>query len=166
MKSFAAGFLLIAITFFASCKNEAPRTEFKLMICSDTTLAGTRVQYILTNDSLSIRYLKNEILSFDTTMFEVALIEMPEFTSAMQDTISLIAKLDKKTYDCPEQHALTKCYVILIRNGKGEQIDPNINHPKELDYAIRIINSLVPEKYKLEFVDMQSAIEPDGKLKI
>lgn len=136
------------------------------MICSDTTLAGTRVQYTLTNDSLSLRYLKNEILSFDTTMFEVALIEMPEFTSAMHDTISLIAKLDKKTYDCPEQHALTKCYVILIRNGKEEQIDPNINHPKELDYAIRTINSLVPEKYKLEFIDMQSAIEPDGKLKI
>lgn len=140
-----------------SCAEEKSQ-HFELSI-EDYQEDGSWMGYFLSDTALNVRYsniannFKDTVLVFHSNVED-------------SDSLRLINNLDVRTYSCKEQHALD-VWRVFFRNDSGlTQVDPNVNHPVELDYAVRLINSLVPADKQLEFMDVQPAIEPDGKLRI
>lgn len=150
-------FCFLLVLLLAACGNEKPVPHFQLTI--NTGNGTDSLQYQLSDTALTVLKLPRRS---ENKMAEVV------FTGAVagNDTLALIAKLDVKSHDCKEQHALAAIVVSFRNDSALMNVDPNVNHPKELDYAVRLINSLVPAAYRLEFIDMQQAIELDGKLRI
>lgn len=151
-------YLLPLVLFSAaSCREDTPihHFELRIVVWSD----GGDYEYKLTDSLLTIE----EVSAANDSMRPKQIIKLSVLDN---DSIRLIALLDEKSYGCKEQHALNVSYITFTNDSGGVDVDPNVNHPKELDYAVRLINSLVPAQYKLEFVDMQQAIEPDGKMRL
>lgn len=152
--------LLVPVLLLAaiSCGDNKPAQHFELSI-EDYKEDGSWICYLLTDTALNIRYSPIENNFKDTVVV---------FHSGIKDndSLQLLNQMDTRSYSCKEQHSLD-VWRVFFRNDSGlVQIDPNVNHPLELDYAVRLINSLVPEDKQLEFMDVQPAIEPDGKLRI
>ena len=145
-----------AVCMLSSCSNE-PVPHFSLVI--NTNHGDTLLTYTLTDTSITItetapNYSGDWHNDFHSVMLneEAALVK--------------ISKLQAKSYDCDEQHALMAHSVTFSNDSGTVNIDPNVNHPKEIDEAVRIFNEYVPGYRRLEFIDMQPAIEPDGKLRL
>jgi hypothetical protein len=152
--------LLLPVLFCLaiSCAEEKSQPHFELSI-EDYQEDGSWMGYLLTDTSLNIRYsnignnFKDTIVVFHTKIEN-------------NDSLLLVNNLDIRSYSCEEQHLLD-VWRVFFRNDSGlVQVDPNVNHPAELDYAVKLINSLVPADKQLEFMDVQPAIEPDGRLRI
>lgn len=146
----AAGTLL-----FPACGDESSSdalSDYELQLDADTTGNVHPVDYILTKNTLKV---------IDHAKTDTLVFAFPE-----SDTTILISRLDVRARDCEEQHALRGFIITFSRGDSTLNVDPNVNHPKELDYAIRLINSLVKEQYQLHFTDMQPAVEPRDKMVI
>lgn len=148
----------LMLSLITSCSSDKAEKHFELSI-EDYRADGSWMGYLLSDTVLNIRYSNIENNFRDTIIVFHAKLED-------SDTLRLINNLDIQSYSCEEQHALD-VWRVFFRNDSGlVQVDPNVNHPVELDYAVRLINSLVPADKQLEFMDVQPAIEPDGKLRI
>lgn len=140
-----------------SCGNNEPVRHFIATI--DVSNGAGVIRYTLTDSSLEVMDVPGVVESRSSEMILHKLI-------TDNDSLLLIANLDPKMHDCKEQHRLNAERFEFKNDSIHVMVDVNINHPKELDYAVRIINSMVPQQYKLEFIDMQEAIEPDGQLRL
>lgn len=138
--------------------------------CSDDTLphytlvienshADTTVRYTLTDTSIMVQTIAPLMGTAWSTGFE-------QIIENNRDTLLQISSMNPKAYDCKEQHALDATRVTFTNDSATFEVDPNVNHPKALDAAVRIFNRYLPATYHLEFIDMQSAIEPDGKMRL
>lgn len=107
------------------------------------------VLYNLTQDSLSVFIMNNENIRNDSAVFRSAV---------KSDSLAAIYFLNAKSYSCNEQHGLEDSDVQFVRNDTAYKVNPGVNHPKELDVAVRIINAHVPHEYRLTFEDLQPAI--------
>ncbi len=148
---------LVVVSFsllIASCESDTPKRKFELIISSDR--GTTELLYILNEKSLNVYRITTDSFSNDTAFI---------FQSALNytDTLSKIALLDVKSFSCSEQHALDAVYVKFGDDSTHVNVDPYVNHPVELDYAVRLINSIVDEDLRLNFIDMQGAIEQTDK---
>jgi hypothetical protein len=153
--------LLTLCIYFSclGCGNESSVSEhFELVIAADSRDQIPALKYTLTDSVLTITELDNA-LQTDVKILETIAI-------AGADSVQLIAWLDVKARDCREQHALQEYTIRFSHNDTAVHVDPNVNHPKELDIAVRLINRHVSPKYQLHFTDMQGAIEPDGKMEL
>jgi len=150
--------LLSLLFAFVSCGEDKPVQHFRLSI--ETKSERGSIIYDLSDTMLLVHEL------YDLDVMKTNSPAPQCFAVKGYDTLALIALLDMKTYDCKEQHVLDAISITFWNDTRHVAVDPNINHPKEIDYAVRLINSLVPPEYKLEFIDMQPAIEPDGKLRL
>lgn len=149
--------LVIPFLFFVlfSCNEEtSPVPHFELEINVNDDIVD--VKYVLSDSGLKIIQYAPPIMS---TVYDPQLF----FKVYPKDTLAMIAGMDIKSHDCREQHALDVSSVTFTNDSGSVVVDPNVNHPKELDYAIRMINAAVPPEYRLYFIDMQSAIEPSDK---
>ena len=154
MKYFAPVFFIVMIVL-TSCEEDQPPEHFRLDLRSDTLDDGQFYEYVLTDSSFQLLFGKED----HQAQFIDTLI-------GNWDSLPLIAQLDIKAHDCREQHAVQNIYITFEKNGRTVVVDPNVNHPKELDIAVRIINQLSPPQFRLEFIDMQSAIEPGDRMQI
>ncbi len=146
--------IIFTALVFGSCGDDEPNREFELTISSDR--GSNELYYILNEKSLHVYRITPDSLKNDTASIFQSVLNST-------DTLSLIALLDVKSFSCKEQHALDARTVRFKNDSVDVLVDPNINHPKELDFAVRLINSIVSEELRLQFIDMQSAIEPTGK---
>jgi hypothetical protein len=157
MKFLRLTFPVLICLFLAGCSDK-PAPHFELSI-EDYQEDGSWIGYLLTDTALNVRYSNIQNDFKDTVVVFHSKIED-------NDSLLLINNLDVRSYSCEEQHLLD-VWRVFFRNDSGlVQVDPNVNHPVELDYAVRLINSLVPADKDLHFMDVQPAIEPDGKLRI
>jgi hypothetical protein len=142
------------VMIITSCGSDTPKRGFELIISSDR--GATELLYILSEKSLNVYRISSDSFTNDTAFI---------FQSALNytDTLSKIALLDVKAFSCSEQHALDASYVKFINDSTNVNVDPYVNHPVELDYAVRLINSIVDEELQLTFLDMQGAIEQTDK---
>jgi|GEM_PF-1860304 len=141
-------FLLSAVLL--SC-NEKPvtKTEFVLNIQSEAYHLTKVTRYSLTQDSLKVYTINNTNLQLDSIILQIAISD---------DSLPFVATLQPKSYSCNEQHGLEDAEVQFVRNDTAYKVNPGVNHPKELDVAVRIINTHVPQEYRLKFEDLQPAI--------
>lgn len=148
----------IPLLFFvaASCTSDAI-PHFSLVM--ETTTGDTTIRYTLTDTSIMVQESSTLHGFAFSTSFE-------PIREAYNDTLIQISKMKSKSYDCKEQHALLVSKITFTNDSGTVDIDPNINHPKEIDAAVRIFNRYIPEKYRLQFIDMQQAIEPNNKLQL
>lgn len=147
-------FLLCVIL---SCAGSKPVPHFTLNIVVPHE-SGPYV-YELTDSALTIRDPHDP--QGDIMGKELFHIEIND-----NDSLRLVAQMDIKSFDCRKQHALVASAITFITDSSTVNVSPGINHPKELDYAVDIINSLVPDEYKLMFEDMQRAGDPNEKMNI
>jgi hypothetical protein len=139
-----------------SCSDE-PIPKFSLVM--HTNYGDTTVTYTLTNSSITLEEHAPQYTGDWKNDFHSVLLNEAS-------TLSDIAVMDPKSYSCDEQHALA-VYSITFTNDSGTfEINPNVNHPQEIDEAVRIFNQYAPENRKLRFEDMQPAIEPTGKMQL
>ena len=157
MNSVRLALIIILIVTFASCGSDNHET-FELKITGPPRGQSVRVEYILTQDSLIVK------LNSDFNNIPDSILLSLNVSS--DDSVQHVRFIDSNKFDCSEQHALLGCEITFKDAGKSIQIDGNINHPKELDYFVRLVNEVVEEQYQLRYIDMQPAIEPDGKLEI
>ncbi len=146
--------LVPVLTLFASCSEEKPAQQFVLDI--EVTTENGYLSYRLTNKFM-------DVTVHDSTLENVFSIRRDV---AENDTVKMIAAMYYRSHDCPVQHALNAEFIKFQSDSGQVMINPNINHPKELDYAVRMINSMLSDEYDLKFIDMQPAIEPDGKMRL
>lgn len=146
--------LFPVLMFFASCAEEKPAQQFVLDI--EVKTENGYLSYRLTNKCM-------DVTVHDSTQENTFSIRRDV---AENDTVKMIAAMYYRSYDCPVQHALDAEFIRFQSDSGQVMIDPNINHPKELDYAVRMINSMLSDEYDLRFIDMQPAIEPDGKMRL
>ena len=138
--------LLIAILFSCSeseKKSNAPLSlnPFKIIIESGSN-CGTHYQYILTEKSYDLVYLKDELSPRDTFMDGWEL-DITETLKAISNFNLDDLKDGKEKKDCSNTFTMTK-------NGKTKTVNID-NHPQEIICkAISFINSIATEKYKLE----------------
>lgn len=148
--------LLCGLLMIVSCSEPpkpVPHFEMIIQTQNEDLIVTT---YVLTDTSLDVRLLSP--LVANKNVFHASIPD--------SDTIRLIAKLDPKWHNCPVQHAVEAGRISFKTDSLDTFFSPNVNHPKEFDYAVRMINSLVPGKMKIEFIDMQTAIEPDGQMRL
>lgn len=145
--------LLVAIAF-VSCNGDKTIPHFELKIEKHTD--STTIVYTLTDTSLLVQEIS------PTARFTLAPLSRVQM-GKHKDTLFAIARLDAKAHDCTLQHALNADEVTFTNDSGTVEVYPDINHAKELDIVVRFLNSVLPEKYHLHFIDMQSAIEPNGK---
>ena len=157
MKLFS-GLIVLVVFALASCGKDDTVPAFRLEIRVD----GPNGDLLYTLSDTGLVMIEYNVPLVDNESTEIT----STYAVKELDTLRLISRLDPKAYNCPEQHALDAMNVTFTNDSGTVNVDPNINHPTELDYAVRLINSLVPPEYKLEFIDMQPAIEPDGKLRL
>jgi hypothetical protein len=137
-----------------SCGSDSAKKSFELTISADG--AEQEILYVLNEKSLSVYHVTADSEKSDTcSILQSAL----NYT----DTLEMIAHLDNKSFSCSEQHALLANSVRFQNDSTDFMVDPYVNHPKELDYAVRLINSIVSDDLHLQFIDMQGAIEPTNK---
>jgi hypothetical protein len=106
-------------------------------------------RYSITQDSLKVFSINSATLQQDSAITRIALTD---------DSLKLIYVLDPESYSCNEQHGLEDSDVQFVRNDSVYKVTSGVNHPKELDIAVRIINAHVPREFRLEFEDLQPAI--------
>ena len=150
MKTTITTCLALFIVMLTSCRNEAEQKPvFELVIQSEDYHLPQMTRYYVTQDSLKVYTMNKSTLERDSTILRVAITE---------DSLTLIYLLNPKSYTCNEQHGLEDADVQFVRNDTAYKVNPGVNHPKELDVAIRIINTHVPQEYRLNFEDLQPAI--------
>lgn len=150
MKTTNTTCLALFIVMLISCRNESEhKPVFELVIQSEDYHLPQMTRYYVTQDSLKVYTMNKSTLERDSTILRVAITE---------DSLELIYLLDPKSYTCNEQHGLEDAEVQFVRNDTAYKVNPGVNHPKELDVAVRIINTHVPQEYRLKFEDLQPAI--------
>lgn len=150
MKTLISTCLTLFIVLLISCRNESEKKHvFELVIQSEAYHLPKMTRYYVTQDSLKIYTINTSTLERDSAILRVALTE---------DSLGSIYFLNPKSYSCNEQHGLEDADVQFVRNDTAYKVNPGVNHPKELDLAVRIINAHVPDEYRLTFEDLQPAI--------
>jgi hypothetical protein len=150
MKTSITTCLAIFAVLLISCRNESEKKRvFELVIQSEAYHLPKMTRYYVTHDSLKVYTMNASAFERDSTIMRIAITE---------DSLGSIYLLNPKSYSCNEQHGLEDSDVQFVRNDTAYKVNPGVNHPKELDIAIRIINSHVPEAYRLKFEDLQPAI--------
>lgn len=129
------------------------------MLVMETSHGDTTITYTLSDTAIRVH-------ATATASFYDWTIGFSNITEEYGDTLRQIAKMKAKSYDCREQHALLVDRITFTNDSGTVEIDPNVNHPKEIDAAVRIFNRYAPDEYFLWFIDMQPAIEPNGKMQI
>jgi len=153
-------FITALVAGFTLCNcGDAPAPHFTMMISKSSGMEETR--YYVTESSLLIVILSSDSAQRDSVAVFQSILNRT-------DTMDLIARMQPSSHSCAEQHALIADRVEYQNDSITNKvnIDPNVNHPVELDYMVRTINGIVPDEYQLQFIDMQPAIEPDGKLRL
>lgn len=150
-------YLALFLCLIVACSEEKSAQHFELVI--RVPWDNGFVVYTLEDTSLIVQRVPggNETIK-ESILFRTTIKD--------NDSLALINFLDVKAYDCNEQHALLASGITFKNDSGIVQISPDINHPKEIDLAARIINFYVPDMYNLLFIDMQQAIEPDGKMRL
>jgi hypothetical protein len=150
MKTSISICLAFFVVLLISCRNESEKKPvFELVIQSEAYHLPKMTRYYLTQDSLKVYTMNASAFERDSAILCIALTE---------DSLGSIYLLNPKSYSCNEQHGLEDSDVQFVRNDTAYKVNPGVNHPKELDIAIRIINSHVPDIYRLKFEDLQPAI--------
>jgi hypothetical protein len=155
MKVFRIAAPLLFCLLMSCSSNPVP--HFTLVMT--TTHGDTLLTYTLTDTSIMIQDTAPNYRSEWSTLFEP--VKLNE-----ERTLKQISTMKARSYDCSEQHALAVSRIRFTNDSGTVDINPNVNHPKEIDEAVRIFNHYGPENRRLLFEDMQQAIEPDGKLRI
>ena len=150
----------LASLVFVSCSEESSVPTFKLNITAYH--GGDTVYYCLSDSGLTLDIHASPRITSTTTTTS----GLKYYPVSGQDSLQYIAGLDIKAYSCQEQHALMALDVVFTNDSGTVNVNPYVNHPKELDMAVRIINSLVEEKYRLKYEDVQRAIEPIDKMRV
>ena len=152
--------IAFAIIAFTACGDETSSKPFTLEI---TSIKGCDTVIYMLSDSglwLDIHHtcaVSDARTDDGTTRF---------YLVSGLDSLKYIAELDIEAYSCQEQHALMVTKVVFTNDSGPVDVNPYSNHPKELDIAVRIINALVEENYRLHYEHVQSAIEPVDKLNV
>lgn len=146
---------LFAIAVGCSSNDPVPYFELRIVKTDDSS---TWV-YTLTDTSVLFQEIS------DAHGFSLAPISAQQMKEH-RDTLLAISALDAKAHDFKVQHTLNASEVTFTNDSGTVNVYPDINHAKELDIAVRFLNSVLPEKYHLDFFDMQSAIEPNGKFEL
>ena len=154
MKYLAA---LLPLLILLSCGKEKPHSHFVLTI--NVPVGDGNMQYVLSDTSL-------DVIDQPATNASRTSQSPLHYSIVDNDSLALVAQLNAKSYSCREQHALIATDANFVKDSSRFFVTPGINHPKELDIAVRIINSLVPDEYKLQFEDMQRAGDPEDKMNI
>lgn len=150
---------LFTLVLSMGCGRETSGFEkFELVLTENAVDGFPLLRYTLTDSLLTITQLDSGVSEKGQILQTIPVY--------MEDSLRFISPLDVKARDCREQHALEGFTVLFTRQDTTVHVDPNVNHPKELDYAIRLINRITEPKYHLHFTDMQTAIEPSGKMEI
>jgi hypothetical protein len=150
MKTSIPTCLVLFVVLLISCRNESEQKPvFELVIQSEAYHLPKKTRYYVTQDSLKVFTMNKSTFNRDSAILRIALTE---------DSLGSIYFLNPKSYTCNEQHGLEDTDVQFVRNDTAYNVIPGVNHPKELDIAIRIINSHVPDTYRLKFEDLQPAI--------
>lgn len=147
---------LMLLVFVAGCRAPQPRHHFLLTI--EVPHGMSLWRYELSDTALHFIDMPGVAESRISVSIDTSIAD--------NDSLQLVAKLDPKSFSCGEQHALAASAIYFENDSGHFAVTPGINHPKELDIAVRIINMLVPEGYKLHFEDMQRAGDPGEKMNI
>jgi len=149
--------LLFSLAFLILSCSDKPIPHFSLVI--ENVSGDTTTTYTLTDTSLLIQ--QQYALNGSASTVDFATI-----AKGNSDTLTQIARMKVRSYSCSQQHALIATNITFTNDSGTVHITPNINHPKELDAAVRIFNTYAPKNLQLEFIDMQEAIEPDGQMRL
>ncbi|MFM2018826.1 MAG: hypothetical protein RL007_2482 [Bacteroidota bacterium] len=142
--------LALFVVLLISCRNEPEQKPvFELVIQSEAYHLPQMTRYYVTQDSLKVYTMNASSLKRDSAILLIPISE---------DSLESIYLLNPKSYSCNEQHGLEDADVQFVRNDTAYKVNPGVNHPKELDVAVRIINAHVPHEYRLKFEDLQPAI--------
>lgn len=146
----------VSLCLLASCSDE-PVPHFTVSM--ERTNGDTLITYTLSDTAIEITERAPDYEGSWNNSFGTVLLNE-------KNALRKIAGMKPKSFDCNEQHALVVDRITFDTDSLSTRIDPNVNHPKEIDEVVRIFNLYVPENRKLEFEDMQPAIEPNGKMQL
>jgi hypothetical protein len=149
--------LVFSLSFLILSCRDKPIPHFSLVI--ENVSGDTTTTYTLNDTSLLIQQQYALNGSASTVYFAT-------IAKNYRDTLTQIAQMKVRSYSCSQQHALEATTITFTNDSGTVHITPNINHPKELDAAVRIFNTYAPAHLHLQFVDMQEAIEPDGQMRL
>lgn len=155
---FASVIILFIAIHITGCGESGHTQDQQFLLTIQRYDGETNLIYDLTDTSLTVTQIRYPAQT-DSLICHIPI--------SGNDSLLLVSKLDIKSRDCSEQHLLV-CNTVSfsINNTLPRIVDPGVNHPKELDIAVRIINSYLSEKYRLFYLDEQRAIDEIEKLNV
>lgn len=136
---------ILTVFTFASCVQKRNIKPFKLTVYSANYSLAYTLKYVLTDHDLQITFKGELEGEKDSTLFRVSL--KPSY--ALQKLSDIDFSGLKEYYQNPCIRDGSQIIVEVEKDSKNNSIQLSKFYQKDIGLAIEIINSSIPEKYKI-----------------